>query len=205
MSEQPILCLMGGSLKENCDAANQLIAKGYVPFSPITHSHPIEENRSLYNYRIKTCRDCGRWLDSGKCKCGQEYKILDEIPEPDYVALDLAILGAMCPYDDDRVCGKCWQRRCNHEFDERGEILQYQERVVGVVLPSALTCGAEGSCDIGSRGSSRSCWQEQCCWIRWNSNGAKAEYEFCKQHHILVISLETALTKPFNEWAMEGL
>jgi hypothetical protein len=67
------------------------------------------------------------------------------------------------------------------------------KQVVGVVLPSAYHYP-----------NSTSTYNIELGFI-WDSKGAKAEYDFCKAHHILVISLETALTVPREQWEMHNL
>jgi hypothetical protein len=64
---------------------------------------------------------------------------------------------------------------CHHQFNTFDS---YE------VDPHAFICGEEAST----------------CDLIWDSKGAEREYLFCKEHHILCITLETALTIPQEQW-----
>lgn len=183
---KPILYLMSKysgceaeSLKENQDAWLALNAKGYWAYSPICESHNIEE------YRQELEQESPNNL----------------LAKPiDYVARDLRLLEVWLKDDanqflhkgcggvvhdiggDQGMCFKC-QDYCDLETTDLYN--RYDSGVVGVVLPSAILM-------IIDTGFERK--------IIWDSKGAQKEYEFMKAHHILVISLETALTVPPAQW-----
>lgn len=101
---------------------------------------------------------------------------IDKYKEPDYVARDLRLIDNF-------------------------------KQVVGVVLPSVLDYNNNKNCVSADCIEHNITLQQSCtdCSKIWNSKGAKAEYDFCKDHHILVISLETALTVPREQWEMHNL
>lgn len=177
------------SLKENQDAWLALDQKGYLVYSPICESHNIEEYRksSLNRDRVVPILQYGK--------------------EPDYVARDLQLLENWLKHDSECCpliicnqigvpCYKCQTRN------------QYDSGVVGVVLPSAVVCNC-GGCGTNYFREVKppyiSCCPERQLVLGWKSKGALKEYEFMQSHHILCITLETALTVPPEQWKECGL
>jgi len=101
------------SLDENIKAYLELNAKGYHAFSPITHSHCIEVERSA-----------------------QEFKQRKELFQPDYVAEDLFYLSRFMKKD---ALGRCICPTCNQIITASCDSKKknYDSGVVGVVLESA--------------------------------------------------------------------
>lgn len=82
----------------------ELMSKGLLVYSPILHSHPIEEKRLDYNHNT--------------------YDPQDEYSVPDYVADDLAKLALLClPIESDGLINDV-------EFKFNGKRYQYQPRIV---------------------------------------------------------------------------
>lgn len=192
------------SLKENQDAWLTLNQKGYFVYSPICETHNVEEYR-YHKY------ECGcKPIEDGCGPC-EECEFKREIEQPDYVARDLALIEALLKHDYEVYTEYC---RCSgwHKYqmgsmpcgaaDESGcKIDGYDSGVVGVVLPSAMDSinfyVAHGdlklTIDLIREGKMN------------YSIGAIREYDFCKSKHLLVISLETALTIPPEQWEEYGL
>jgi hypothetical protein len=184
------------SVEESMQAVAQLLEKGFYPFSPILHTHFYEEWRQRHHI----CALCGGkliWylgLKDGVVQCDdckayfEHKKRKDKYKQPDYYAWDLALLTSWLRKDD----GCCNLVICNqigipcHKCNTRN---QYDSGVVAVVLPSAYHMESSNN--------------EIQTYIEvkiWDSKGAKLEYTFCKEHHILVITLETALNQPPEDW-----
>lgn len=205
------------SLKENQDAWLALDAKGYLVYSPICENHNIEERRQC----LHICPKCKTkklfWnmrlrYDQSICSdCGQIYKdmdLIEEYKEPDYVARDLRLIENWLKHDsneflhqgcggvvhdiggDQGMCFKC-REYCDLKTTELYN--HYDSGVIGVMLPSAYHYP-----------NSTSTYNIELGFI-WDSKRAKAEYEFCKAHYILVIPLEIALTVPRDQWREYGL
>jgi hypothetical protein len=191
------------SLKENQDAWLMLHRKGYLVYSPICESHNIEERRKAevdLECRTDTrCVDC-KYYDNGDCNLPKDCKYYEE---PDYVARDLQLLESWCIepeyiYDKDEFENPI--REINPKWT--------QPKVVGVVLPSAVVCNC-GGCGTNYFREVKppyiSCCPERHLVLGWKSKGALKEYEFMQSHHILCITLETALTVPPEQWSKYSL
>lgn len=185
------------SLKENQDAWLALNQKGYLVYSPICESHNIEEHRKLL-FGVK-CNGQIYDLDHDMThnKGAFHEWVLKYEKQPDYVARDLRLIAAWLKNDAD-ICENSEHYNCDvetrsncqlHDYARCNEYEtyapNYDSGVVGVVLPSAYFHGTN-AIDQPT--------------IFFTSNGALKEYQFCKEHHILVISLETALTIPKEQW-----
>jgi hypothetical protein len=173
-------------LKENQDAWLMLHRKGYLVYSPICETHNIEESRKEFN----EAKYLGNALNG-------------YIKEPDYVARDLQLLESWCIepeyiYDKDEFENPI--REINPKWT--------QPKVVGVVLPSAVVCNC-GGCGTNYFREVKppyiSCCPERHLVLGWKSKGALKEYEFMQSHHILCITLETALTVPPEQWSKYSL
>jgi hypothetical protein len=171
------------SLKENQDAWLALNEKGYIVYSPICESHNIEE------YRQELEQESPNNL----------------LAKPiDYVARDLRLIEAWLKHDYEVYTEFCrcsgWHKYqmgsmpCGAATEEGCKVDGYDSGVVAVVLPSAYHMEL-----VEQR------YENRLEDLVWDSKGAQAEYDFMKAHHILVISLATALTVPREQWEMHNL
>lgn len=199
------------SLKENQDAWLALFHKGYFQYSPICETHNIEEYRKEQAW--EGCEKCLNFvlpIEDPICdNCSSSNNNYNPInkqifKKPDYVARDLRLLESWCidlKCKFDSIGGACYKPNefqdpvivdCDNYIQrDDGSVghceLKYQPKVVGVVLPSGL------STVIDNEGNPQ-----------W-SKGVRMEYEFMQSKHILVITLETALTVPPEQWKEYGL
>jgi hypothetical protein len=222
------------SLKENQDAWLALDQKGYTVYSPICENHNIEAYRKRSHFRCPCCKHeisedgfksgfggchCATWikdqyrfyidLSDIDEKCKNNTHIAEPIyNEPDYVERDLRKLAGWLKNDgneflhqgcggvvhdiggDQGMCFKC-REYCDLKTTELYN--HYDSGVIGVVLPSAFELLPDPTGDDSGY------------IMNWKSKGAQQEYEFCKQHNILVIPLEIALTVPRDQWREYGL
>jgi hypothetical protein len=175
------------SLKENQDAWLALDQKGYTVYSPICESYNIEEYRKEFN----EAKYAGNAING-------------YIKEPDYVARDLRLIEAWLKHDYEVYTEFCrcsgWHKYqmgsmpCGAATEEGCKVDGYDSGVVAVVLPSAYHMEL-----VEQR------YENRLEDLVWDSKGAQAEYDFMKAHHILVISLATALTVPREQWEMHNL
>jgi hypothetical protein len=216
------------SLQENQDAWLALNAKGYWVYSPICESHNIEERRKeIYDFYCEKCDRifgiCIADFPQDREYCPQCRSVIirkNDYKEPDYVARDLALIKSWLVPEP--ICGAEEQGYNRYSIFHDGcigckfvedPIDEYhcstcgllkwkQPKVVGVVLPSSIIkCSHPNFCNYPELpliiiNNER---------YHWDSKGAKAEYDFMKAHHILVISLETALTIPSDRWEEYGI
>jgi hypothetical protein len=192
MNDKPILYQMSkysgretDSVEENFKTQAELLKIGYTTLNPIGHSHFYEmwrqksENAGYCPYPNGKCD-----VENAAVKCETAacpyYEI--RIPVPDYVAHDLKLLEGWCV----DFVGK-------GKYDD----YRYQPNVVCVVLESGLFTvkALESTLTVPIQTTLDSNW----------SNGVCQEFKFAKAHHILVITLETALTVPCDKWSACGL
>jgi len=176
------------SLEENIKAYLELNAKGFHVFSPITHSHCIEESRQSKKQFYRMVGDKPAFV--------QPYK------EPDYVAEDLFYIKKFSNKDALRCFG-CYQECGNWKSLEllkqqclsksHCEPQLYDSGVVGVVLESASETVQYIRMQITND-------KIEVLQSKY-SKGVVQEYEYMHQNHILVISEETALTQPIESWS----
>jgi len=223
MNPQPLLyCISkyGGreseSIEENNHAVAQLFEKGYLPFSPIVNSHHFDlwlKSRKYCKSFQDECRskDCDGLPNNseldGNTICygihGLSNKLQYKIPN--YYEYDLAIMERFLRHDTnndinhvcrvcgDTICGSCQKGRIDYKYDSG---------LIAVLLDSALPT-------INWITASYKFFEHQ-DWepiLKKNglSIGVAKEYQFCHDHHVLCITLETALTIPPESWKEYGL
>jgi len=128
-------------------------------------------------------------------------------PNPNYVAHDLHKIEGWMKHDCGMICEN------NHHSvlftDERCGICNkfqkveyYDSGIVGVVLPSAYLYVSEKvdyyDCIIKNATIDDTVFTH--LKANWDLKGAEQEYAFMHAHHILVITLETALTIEPSRW-----
>jgi len=223
------------SVQENRANKRAMRAKGFVVFNPIDHTHYEERDRTGHPMCPKCqSTDLTWWGPKFDDKhneillcmdCNHEFtqKTASYHPLPDYVGEDLAILAAMCdptpPYhcilcsgDLDLEKHICTQ--CGAAYSPTAPIYKdlprYQLKIVAEVLPSAL----DSIVVLKGLLETEMVQKEGIDWdamIKCNqkaadySIGAMKEYLFCRAHHILVISQQTAFDVPWEQWRDHAL